>query len=70
MIPYLQYYIGREAFTQRSPFDASMITRFRKWISIRTLQKVNDIIIGRPKEKNDDDDKGGSGGEEMPEIKL
>ena len=61
MNPYLQYFIGLEAFTQKSPFDASMMTRFRKRISTKTLQEVNDIIIGRPKEKNDDEDKGDSG---------
>lgn len=64
MNPYLQYFIGLEAFTQKSPFDQSMMTRFRKRISTETLQKVNDIIIGRPTEKEDNDkhDNGGSGG--------
>lgn len=64
MNPYLQYFIGLEAFTQKSPFDQSMMTRFRKRISTETLQKVNDIIIERPAEKEDDDkhDNGGSGG--------
>ena len=62
MNPYLQYFIGLEAFTHRSPFDQSMMTRFRKRISTKTLQEVNDIIIGRPKEKEDhnDDGQGGS----------
>ena len=64
MNPYLQYFIGLEAFTQKSPFNQSMMTRFRKRISTETLQKVNDIIIGRPTEKEDNDkhDNGGSGG--------
>ena len=63
MNPYLQYFIGLEAFTHKSPFDQSMMTRFRKRISTKTLQEVNDIIIGRPKEKEDhgDDGHGGSG---------
>ena len=40
MNPYLQYFIGLEAFTQKSPFDQSMMTRFRKRISTKTLQEV------------------------------
>jgi hypothetical protein len=56
MNPYLQYFIGLEAFTQKSPFDQSMMTRFRKRISTRTLQEVNDIIIGRPPERDEDHD--------------
>ena len=63
MNPYLQYFIGLSAFTQKSPFDSSMVTRFRKRIHTRTLQEVNDIIIGRPsKQEDDDDDHGESGG--------
>lgn len=61
MNPYLQYFIGLEAFTQKSPFDQSMMTRFRKRISTKTLQEVNDIIIGRPKGKEYHDDDGHSG---------
>ncbi len=56
MNPYLQYFIGLEAFTQKSPFDQSMMTRFRKRISTKTLREVNDIIIGRPPERDDDHD--------------
>ena len=61
MNPYLQYFIGLEAFTHKSPFDQSMMTRFRKRISTKTLQEVNDIIIGRPKEKEDHGDNGNGG---------
>ena len=64
MNPYLQYFIGLKAFTQKSPFDASAMTRFRKRITVKMLEEVNDVIIGRPrKEKDDDDDdEGGSSG--------
>lgn len=47
MNPCLQYFIGLVAFTQKSPFDANMMTRIRKRISTRTLQEVNNIIIGK-----------------------
>lgn len=68
MNPYLQYFIGLKGYTTKSPFDPSVLTRFRKRISLKMLEEVNDIIIGRPKEKDsadeeDSDDHGsGSGG--------
>ncbi len=66
MNPYLQYFIGLEAYTTKSPFDASMLTRFRKRIPLKMLEEANDIIIGRPKPKkkssDDDRDNNGSGG--------
>ena len=40
MNPYFQYFIGLEAFTQRSLFDASMLTRFRKRITPLMLAEV------------------------------
>ena len=62
MNPYLQYFIGLKAFTHKSPFDSSMMSRFRKRISTKTLQEVNDIIIGRPSGKDDDRDDHGDNG--------
>ena len=56
MNPYLQYFIGLTEYTTKSPFDASMLTRFRKRITPKMLAEVNDIIIGRPKEKDNTDD--------------
>ena len=64
MNPYLQYFIGLVEFTTKSPFDASMLTRFRKRIPLKMLEEVNDIIIGRPKTKDEtesDDDSDGRG---------
>lgn len=56
MNPYLQYFIGLEEYTAESPFDASMLTRFRKRITTEMLQRVNDMIIGRPEQKEDEKD--------------
>ena len=66
MNPYLQYFIGLGAFTTKSPFDASMLTRFRERIPLKMLEEVNDIIIDRPRAKknspdDDTDDKGNGG---------
>lgn len=60
MNPYLQYFLGLRAFCYTAPFDASMLTRFRKRITPEMLAWVNDFVIGRPQtdEKNDDDETG------------
>lgn len=50
-----------EALTQKSPFDASMLTRFRKRITSKILAEVNHVIIGRPRVKEDGDDRSGDG---------
>ena len=47
MNPYLQYFIGLEAFTQKSPFDQSMMTRFRitdlNWQALEWCNRQNGI---------------------------
>ena len=37
--PYLQYFGGFECYTMESPFDASMMTHFRKRISPEMIQR-------------------------------
>ena len=46
MNPCLQYFIGLENFTQKPPFDSSMLTRFRKRITPEMLAKVQ-ILEGK-----------------------
>lgn len=38
--PYLQYFCGFEVYTTQSPFDASMMTYFRKRISAGMIQNI------------------------------
>lgn len=63
--PYLQYFIGLESFSNKSPMEASVLTLFRKRITPEMLEEINDYIIGRKKEEDDDGNKpqGGSVGE-------
>lgn len=62
MNPYLQYFIGLEDYITKSPFDASMPTRFRKRIPFKMLEEVNDIVISRLKQqKKTSDDTGDRG---------
>jgi IS5 family transposase len=61
--PYLQYFLGFEEFQLQPPFDSSMMTHFRKRISPKTLEKINDAIIQShlsktKKDKTSDDDSG------------
>jgi hypothetical protein len=69
--PYLQYFLGFDSFEDdRPPFDASLITHFRKRFTPDILLEINNIIAMKELEtavsdKRDDDDDhhniGGSG---------
>lgn len=43
--PYLQYFCGFKAYTSESPFDASMMTYFRKRINAEMLQRITAITF-------------------------
>lgn len=43
--PYLQYFCGFESYTMDSPFDASMMTHFRKRISPEMIREVNELVF-------------------------
>lgn len=63
MNPYLQYFIRLQEFQYETPFDPSMMTRFRQRITPEMLDWVNDRIIGRTASGDDDTPSGSSGGE-------
>jgi hypothetical protein len=60
--PYLQYFIGLEEYQYESPFDASMLTHFRKRLKHADLAKLQEELLQRHleeerrKSKDDDDD--------------
>ena len=64
--PYLQYFLGLNEFLMKPPFDASMMTHFRKRITPEMLAQINEEIIQShlkrsiPKDKQDDDLSGGT----------
>ena len=39
--PYLQYFLGLEAYTNEAPFDPSMLVYFREKIGVELVNKVN-----------------------------
>lgn len=62
--PYLQYFCGFTSYTMASPFDASMMTHFRKRISPEMIRRINDLVFApeavetmdNPEENADDTD--------------
>lgn len=66
--PYLQYFIGLEEYQHAAPFDASMLTHFRKRLKHADLAKLQEELLQRHleeerrKSKDDDDDESGSSG--------
>lgn len=45
--PHLQYFCGYPCFDDsKPPFDASLMVRFRKWITTEILAEINDSIVG------------------------
>lgn len=43
--PYLQYFIGMSAYSNETPFDASMLVHFRERISVEIVNKVNQEMV-------------------------
>src|SRR5690625_2440904 len=60
--PYLQYFIGLDAFQMDAPFDASSMTHFRKRFDSEYINQMNELIIQKQnnisskKDSSDDDD--------------
>lgn len=66
--PYLQWFIGLPAFTDKAPFEASTMTWFRKRLTPEMLSEVNAYIFVSKKKEDDEDPRtgpdSGSGAEE------
>ncbi len=43
--PYLQYFIGLNSYQQEPPVDASMLVHFRKRISVKLVNKINEKMV-------------------------
>ena len=43
--PYLQYFIGMSTYSNKPPFDASMLVHFRERIDINLVNKINRKIV-------------------------
>ena len=66
--PYLQHFIGMEKWSNEAPFDASLMVWFRKRLSDKFLNEINEEMCRRAaqpqeeKTEEDDDDDQGHGG--------
>ena len=43
--PYLQYFIGRESYSNKAPFEASMMVHFRQRINASLIKKANQKMV-------------------------
>ena len=74
---YLQFFVGLNEFSQKTPFDQSLMTHFRKRITIEMLNEINEEIylrkkLGRDGKNNDDniDNNGGSRDKAVSETEV
>ena len=59
--PYLQFFLGLPAFEDKAPFEASMMTWFRKRITPEMIVEVNEYLVQNARKKNDNSGKGSGG---------
>jgi hypothetical protein len=55
--PYLQYFIGMSAYSNKPPFDPSMLVHFRERIDINLVNKLNREIVKQGLEINEEAEK-------------
>ncbi len=49
--PYLQYFLGFKEYTNKKPFDPSLMVYFRKRFSLEQLNAINKIVCGQDKKR-------------------
>ena len=49
--PYLQYFIGLSSYSNKPPFDASMLSHFRQRIDINLVNKINESMVKKNEEE-------------------
>jgi transposase, IS5 family len=54
--PYLQYFIGMSAYSNKPPFDSSMLVHFRERIDINLVNKINQEIVKQVLEKKEEEE--------------
>lgn len=64
--PYLQYFLGFHEYLEAAPFEASMMTHFRKRLSPQLIAAVNQQIVAAALIAEADEDTGESSDDEGP----
>jgi hypothetical protein len=55
--PYLQYFIGLSSYSNKAPFDSSMLSHFRERIGMDLVNKINESIVRKNEELKENLDK-------------
>ena len=45
--PYLQYFIGQTHYSNKVPFDASLLVRFRERINVNLVNQINERMVSQ-----------------------
>lgn len=61
--PYLQYFLGLSGFSTEAPFEASTMVHFRRRVSAEVLAEINDVIIARERDSQEQQQHEESAGE-------
>ena len=48
--PYLQYFLGLSEYSDKAPFEASMMVHFRKRLNLEIVGRISEQIVKTPKE--------------------
>ncbi len=55
--PYLQYFLGMSDYSNKAPFEASMMVYFRERIEMNLVKKINSYMVKNFIEKNEEEEK-------------
>nr|WP_293166771.1 IS5 family transposase [Okeania sp. SIO2C9] len=55
--PYLQYFIGRNHYSNDAPFDASLLVRFRERINVNLVNQINQRMVKKIQEETEEEPK-------------
>jgi len=50
--PYLQFFLGLSEYSDKAPFEASMLVHFRKRVNLELIGRINEAIVKPPDANN------------------
>lgn len=50
--PYLQYFIGLKSYSNKEPFDSSMLSHFRQRIGMDIVNRINELMVRKNEENS------------------
>ncbi len=55
--PYLQYFIGRNHYSNEAPYDASLLVRFRERINVNLVNQINQRMVKKAEKEAEEESK-------------